>query len=1390
MLAVAAAVAAVALLAGLSAVSPYLNSDRFKQRIVGGINDAIDGSVSIEKQEIELFSGGLRLTGVQLREHNGSLLADIGSVHAVISWPALLGRSLHFKSIRIEAAVLNIGYDGADQLRLIRPVQRAPVESRPAGSGGRWGLRIDDLQLRLDRLVVTRPAKDLNLALSGIEIQGAVDSRRGVGHSRLSLAAAEWIQGEQKRMLESVQASFQVDPDSTMAFSIARGTSRLSTKGRVMWNGIDSKVALAGDVALDLSELQQWVPEGRSLAGKTSARFHIEGPLTDPAISVQMTLADGQVADLSLDNLSVDLDIDRRQTTIRHLTGADDWGKVQLSGTVRYDFPQSFSSDPPMLPSDALSYQLDIRGERIRPGSAGIPALPWGGELGLALQVTGKGGQGRWGSGKMVSDVRTPDVLGRRANAPTPGSLHAELQWEGKTVEVVQTRVQMGTSTAEVSGRIDFDAGEIETARILAGAEDLGTIGTLLGVPGLEGAATARIDCHGPLLQPSLDVTLEAEALGIDQRPLGHLLARAQSDALGPIRITRMLLENNGSRLNGSGTIVLFDADGKMATDPELNLVIAAEAFELPQLTDRFPIHAKINGRMTVNGMLRDPEAALELDESPLQWNGRDVLAKGTAGWKRGRLTVHRLRLSRNVSAVEAQGTALLQDPENGQWLAIPAVEANLDAPALHLGDLHPSIEGIVAAHVRLSGPANALTGSFDLSGRHLNLWGQALESAGAAGRVAENRVYLDTLKCFLAEGQVVLGSGVMGFDRQFSATVTAADIDLANIAALQRAYPVKGRLFMDIQGGGTIADPQLSADITIRDPLIDDRAWKDAGIHLQLMENQLDVSADLNFNLKGQASLDSGRFNFAATFDHTDLTPYMDLVVGPNWSGELSGQISAAGDWHNLRAVQGRLSLKDALFSHRGQPVLKTEVLEAVLKDRTVDLPKTTLEITGGGVLDVSASGRFDEDVRLALDGRLPLAALEYYDERLEDAAGDLLLLATSQGPINDLKWQGTVTLQQIGLNLPGFDQPIEQVNGRVAIDPPMVVVEQLSGKMDSGQFDLSGQLKLNGLTPVQGRLTLEAQTLPLQWPETFDSVINARLVLDADAAAPILSGRVEVVEGTYFKDVQLNLVSAVTQPRRRGPAPVEVSGQRPWDDLRLDIILTHRYPFLVDNNLARMEIVPDLKFTGTFGRPVISGRAAVGEGEIIFRRKTFTVTRGVVDFINPYKIEPYLDLSAEANIRQWEVTLSLSGPPDALSFKLTSVPQESESDILSLILLGRTTTELNQGESDGQTTQQMLAALVATAWGQEFKEQSGVDILEVGTAEGRDADSADRLKVTLGKHLSRRLTVKYEVESGAEEVVQRAVAEYRLLEYFLASGFQDTGGGYGGELLYRIEF
>ena len=37
---------------------------------------------------------------------------------------------------------------------------------------------------------------------------------------------------------------------------------------------------------------------------------------------------------------------------------------------------------------------------------------------------------------------------------------------------------------------------------------------------------------------------------------------------------------------------------------------------------------------------------------------------------------------------------------------------------------------------------------------------------------------------------------------------------------------------------------------------------------------------------------------------------------------------------------------------------------------------------------------------------------------------------------------------------------------------------------------------------------------------------------------------------------------------------------------------------------------------------------------------------------------------------------------------------------------------------------------------------------------------------------------------------MIQRAIAEYKFLEHILLSGFQDSQGVFGGEMLFRLEF
>jgi translocation and assembly module TamB len=79
---------------------------------------------------------------------------------------------------------------------------------------------------------------------------------------------------------------------------------------------------------------------------------------------------------------------------------------------------------------------------------------------------------------------------------------------------------------------------------------------------------------------------------------------------------------------------------------------------------------------------------------------------------------------------------------------------------------------------------------------------------------------------------------------------------------------------------------------------------------------------------------------------------------------------------------------------------------------------------------------------------------------------------------------------------------------------------------------------------------------------------------------------------------------------------------------------------------------------------------------------------------------------------------------------------------------------------------------------------------LLEVETQAQEEEQVSDQVKVTMGKELSRRMTLKYAVESKDSELSQRAIAEYKLLEGILLSGFQDDKGTSGGEIFFRLEF
>jgi translocation and assembly module TamB len=320
----------------------------------------------------------------------------------------------------------------------------------------------------------------------------------------------------------------------------------------------------------------------------------------------------------------------------------------------------------------------------------------------------------------------------------------------------------------------------------------------------------------------------------------------------------------------------------------------------------------------------------------------------------------------------------------------------------------------------------------------------------------------------------------------------------------------------------------------------------------------------------------------------------------------------------------------------------------------------------------------------------------------------------------------------------------------------------------------------------------------IPVSITDTMDLSANTTLKLEGAWKQAKLKGTVEIIEGFYYKDVQMDILhtlsgvaSELTRRKRvTTPKTVEVPSNPFLKNLRLSIAVGARNPIEVDNNLAEFSLRPDLLVRGPVYQPIITGRAAVEEGVVYYQNNRFIIERGVIDFINPQRTTPEFDIGSEVRVRDWLINLKVTGPPDALEFELSSSPPLDDQDILSLLLSGKTYNELVAGEGGNtRATARMLADLIVSQYGETIKSATGLDIIETVPSDPDDQGNAG-VKVTLGKNLTERMQLKYNIEDRGGELEGRVTAEYRFLENIFLSGFQENTGAFGGALTYRLEF
>jgi autotransporter translocation and assembly factor TamB len=244
------------------------------------------------------------------------------------------------------------------------------------------------------------------------------------------------------------------------------------------------------------------------------------------------------------------------------------------------------------------------------------------------------------------------------------------------------------------------------------------------------------------------------------------------------------------------------------------------------------------------------------------------------------------------------------------------------------------------------------------------------------------------------------------------------------------------------------------------------------------------------------------------------------------------------------------------------------------------------------------------------------------------------------------------------------------------------------------------------------------------------------------------------------------------------------------------------------MDTNLIRLNASADLNLRGTYEKPVLLGRAEVDRGEMNFEGRRYRVTRGTIDFTNPSRIEPFIDVEAETNVRvpgqTYRVIVSVTGTPARLGQPaLESDPPLPQAEVVALLLsdvqpgpLGAA-PELqrlqnpNKIETDILRTRatQALSNPLSSEVGRAVQSTFGVDTFQLSPSFTDPNALTSRLnptaRVTIGKRISDRayLTFSRSLNSTFNDQIL-------LLEYEASDRFYWVFSRNEDQQTYALEF
>jgi translocation and assembly module TamB len=408
-------------------------------------------------------------------------------------------------------------------------------------------------------------------------------------------------------------------------------------------------------------------------------------------------------------------------------------------------------------------------------------------------------------------------------------------------------------------------------------------------------------------------------------------------------------------------------------------------------------------------------------------------------------------------------------------------------------------------------------------------------------------------------------------------------------------------------------------------------------------------------------------------------------------------------------------------------------------------------------GAVGLSSPTTLDLEVHGNFDLKEVSAATEEWS-----IAGSVELNGRVNGTATNPAINGLIKITNASLGREGIYTTLAGLNGELRFDANRVNFQNLRGRVGGGDVQIRGSAVIRnaGLEAMDIRVDALNQ-VRLRYPAGLRSSVTGTLNVTGSTAAPLITGDLTLNSLSYRSEFE----SFLSIFRAGGLD----SGGSMLDRIRLGVHVAGSRNITVQNELADIASANvDLNIRGTWGSPSMIGHIEISEGLILFQGKKYEVTRGNIDFVDPLKIEPRIDVQAETDVRDYRVILTVTGQGDRIRATFSTDPPLPETEVVSLVAGGKTRDEL-QGTSNPTGDQLFESGAKNIAAGQILSNVGrrfglmGLDWIRLDPQFQTNTNNPS-LRVTLSQQVSKDLAVTYSQDLASTQ--QRLVT----IEYFLS--------------------